>query len=366
MTHTFSIKAIATVALLSALTLLAFYFYPQYRIEADSAFDTADEGFSDWERSGVDRVFSITDDTAAITLDRPGYNARLIRTVEPPFSEGPVRLQAEISATNLVRGYENWHMGALVLVREDDNGKRLGSYTLFPLHGTHDWRRVEAFVDIPSPTPRLSVVARMLESQGRFAIRHVTLTPAIPQRWFPHMRATLIALWSIAGIGIVAGLIRRHSITPALLTLGLIATLTLAGTLMPKENVVGLDNGISAYLPDGTVETLGAVIESVLPGYLNDSSQSLSKFGHWFAFFGLTFAALLMLRGTPVWLVLLGGLTAACATEVLQLMTAARTPHVMDVLIDASGMLTGLILALPLRWLIRRRSQTSESNLSQH
>lgn len=364
MTHSFPLKAISAIVALTLVTLLAFQFYPQYRVSAEPAFSSQQEGFSAWQKSGVDRLFTITEDSASITLDRPGYNARLIRTVTPPFSEGPVHLRAQISSTNLRKGEETWHTGALVLVREDEAGKRIGSYTLFPLNGTHDWRAVEAFVDIPAPTARLSVVARMLESQGMFSIRDVSLTPAKAQPGFPFMHAGLIALWAIVGLVILIGLVRRHRVNAPLLVLGLIAALTLAGTLMPKENVVGLDDGISSYLPAGTLTALSTVIDTALAGYLADSSQAISKFGHWLAFFSLTAVALLMLRATPVWLILLAGLAVAAATEALQLLTAARTPHVIDVLIDASGMLMALALVLPLRWWLQRRGQPLETDLA--
>ncbi|MDO6460049.1 VanZ family protein [Granulosicoccaceae sp. 1_MG-2023] len=356
MTDTYPLRAIGAIIAMTLLTLLAFSLYPQYKVSGAALVDTSADGFGDWQQSGVARLFSLEGDSASITLDRPGYNARLIRTITAPASEGPLHLQAELSARNIVAGEKNWENGALTLVREDANGKRLGSDTLISLEGSHDWRTLDTFVDIPAPTPRLSIVVRMLEAQGTLSVRQLRLTPAQAQAGFGLMHKTLVALWVGTGVWILAGLIRRYRLNRALLAIGLTAALTFTGTLMPKANVTGLDGEIAGKLPAAVTDTLYTAIDTILPGYLSTADQAISKFGHWLAFFSLTAIALLMVRQASVRLIVLAGLSLAAATETLQLLTTARTPHVIDVLIDAGGIATAVLLFAPLRaWLRQRR-----------
>lgn len=90
------------------------------------------------------------------------------------------------------------------------------------------------------------------------------------------------------------------------------------------------------------------VLEDILPaGPENQTSGGLlRKFAHFteFTALGMTLGWLFgMLRKKPYWPALLG-VAAACMDETIQRFVPGRGPSVRDVLIDSSGVLTGLIL----------------------
>lgn len=123
----------------------------------------------------------------------------------------------------------------------------------------------------------------------------------------------------------------------------LIANLVLiwGNSLLPGE----ISGAISGFVRD--------LIDWLLPG---DSSPGqghglLRKLAHFteFASLGmiLTWITILLERSHP--LALVAGFAAACIDETIQIFVPDRGPAFTDVLIDTSGVLTGLLLLLLIR-----------------
>ncbi|MBQ7000535.1 MAG: VanZ family protein [Oscillospiraceae bacterium] len=108
----------------------------------------------------------------------------------------------------------------------------------------------------------------------------------------------------------------------------------------------------NSLLPGQVSGAFSDWVKSVLEGLLPAGPESqtsgglLRKIAHFteFTALGMTLGWLFgMLRKRPYWPVLLG-VAAACMDETIQRFVPGRGPSVRDVVIDSSGVLTGLIL----------------------
>ena len=108
---------------------------------------------------------------------------------------------------------------------------------------------------------------------------------------------------------------------------------------------------------------VGAILSTVFPFFDPESQIGhfiLRKIGHFseFAALGLCLSwlyGMLMQKKWLMWsLPLISGIAAAAIDETIQIFTPGRHSSIVDVCIDSSGALTG-ILVLHLCWLILRR-----------
>ena len=125
--------------------------------------------------------------------------------------------------------------------------------------------------------------------------------------------------------------------------LGLNLTFIWGNSLLPGE----ISGAISGFFRD--------LIALILPvdGAPGDGHGLLRKLAHFteFASLGMILTWLTVLLAKPGALALVGGFSAACIDETIQMFVPDRGPAFTDVLIDTSGVLAGvLILTLIHYW----------------
>ena len=88
----------------------------------------------------------------------------------------------------------------------------------------------------------------------------------------------------------------------------------------------------------------------------------LRKLAHFteFASLGMILTWIMLLLVKPIPLALAGGFAAACIDETIQMFVPDRGPAFTDVLIDTSGVLTGILLFLLFRHWRKRKSHHKE------
>ena len=350
-------RTVILLTTMTALTLLSFLLYPTYRPAGEELLLNPDfqDGLTAWEKGGESRHSShLEDNTVILTQEDTKYRTRLIQHIRGEDLAGSYRLAGEMRAQSIKNGEKEWHRGGLVLVRYDENQKRIASYTAAVLDGTNQWTKYETVIDLPSPTPHITVVARLLNATGELHLRSLSLMPMEKQAFADILRFTLIGLWAITVMAIVFLSIQTWGISLPLIIFGILGALALTGTLMPKSLVVSLDIQIIQAAPTGFSSTISSFFETLFPGYIKNNSQIVSKLGHWLIFSLMALVAALLFRRSSLLFIIFTLLVLAAATEAMQLLTSGRNPHIYDFAIDAIGVATGLLLALPLRYLINR------------
>ena len=133
---------------------------------------------------------------------------------------------------------------------------------------------------------------------------------------------------------------RKHLRTATVLLILNLAVIW-GNSLLPGE----ISGAISGFFRD--------LIALILPvdGAPGDGHGLLRKLAHFteFASLGMILTWLTVLLAKPGALALVGGFSAACIDETIQMFVPDRGPAFTDVLIDTSGVLTGLILLLLIR-----------------
>ena len=126
-------------------------------------------------------------------------------------------------------------------------------------------------------------------------------------------------------------------------------TLIWGNSLLPGE----ISGAFSGFVRD--------LIALLLPGdgTPNQGHGLLRKLAHFteFASLGMILTWIMLLLAKPIPLALAGGFAAACIDETIQIFVPDRGPAFTDVLIDTSGVLTGILLFLLLRHWRQRKSQ---------
>lgn len=357
-----AIRTIFIIAAMTAITLLSFTFYPQYRTTGDQLLinHQFENGFSGWERSGEERHSNLVDNTLILSQEDDKYSTRVFQPIRGEELKGSYLLSGEMRPLNLKAGDKNWQRGGLVLARFDDAGKRIASYSVTSQEGTLGWATHEDIITIPAPTTHMAVIARLLESTGELHIRSVSLTPVEKQLWADTVKYALIAFWALALLTVIVVNIKDHGASVPLIILAGLSALALLGTLMPKEVVIDLDARIMLAIPESASQYIKTVFNTLFPGYIKHSNQEISKLGHWLIFALLSFFVITVFRKSHWLLITLSLLVLAAATETMQFLTPARHPHIYDFIIDGIGVLSGLIIALPIRFLTTQTTSFRE------
>ena len=126
-------------------------------------------------------------------------------------------------------------------------------------------------------------------------------------------------------------------------------------SLLPGE----ISGAISGWVHD----CLSAILH--LPGGPSGAGHGLlRKLAHFseFACLGMVLTWLLQMLEKPAPLALIGGFAAACVDETIQIFVPHRGPAFTDVLIDTSGVLTGLCLLLLVSRLRGRKKPTEQKS----
>lgn len=348
-------------AALTMVTLIVLSNFPKYLIAGDELLSnsTIETDLTGWEQIGKSGAFSHSQNTAVLTQRSADQSSRLSQTINNDDLAGTYLVTAQLGSKNIVAGTEDWQNGAVVVVRTDNNKKRIGSYEVAGIQGTQNISEYKKFIELPTPTSHITVTARILNATGELLVGSVSLKPVVKQTYYELLRTLLIASWVSISLMVIALHLRRFGITTPFIILCSIAALAFIGTLMPKQFAIDLNASIANLMPQQISLGLKQTFNHFFPGYIGHANQEISKFGHWLAFFCLTFAASLFLQRTSVYYIIASTLTLAAATETLQFLTSARTPHINDFIIDASGIFIGLVVALPICWLMKKKHPIS-------
>ena len=138
---------------------------------------------------------------------------------------------------------------------------------------------------------------------------------------------------------------KRFRLAITLLILNL--TIIWGNSLLPGE----ISGAISGFVRD--------LIALLFPGDTPPGTGHglLRKLAHFteFASLGMILTWIMGMLAKPLPLALAGGFAAACIDETIQIFVPDRGPAFTDVLIDTSGVLTGLLLLLLIRRWRRRQ-----------
>lgn len=322
-------RTLLATALLMLLTIATFAYLPRYELPGEPLIDNLDfqDGFRGWETAGIITLDEVELGRAILQNRNPERAVYLRRTIELPPGRTAVLLSADVASTQVRRGEEPWQTARIYLVQETRAGEWVWNQPnrLVELVGDSRRHHVAHVFEIPATIDRVMLGIELPYATGQFAIADLRLAVVDELPGFRLAATLLVAGWSLLGAWVVWRVMSGLRSPKVRVLLGATATLLALGAFMPstiRQHVIdsfGSGLGLDTVSPD----TLGHAVAFALLALLVRSGR----------------------RHDPLLLHLAGWLLAGAALEVLQLLTADRSPEASDWFADAAGAVLGLTLA---------------------
>lgn len=277
-----------------------------------------------------------------------------------------LRVSARLRSQDLVHGANGWNTGRLLLSFVDSDGHRF-AHTICEIDGSTPWRLCEGVVPLAYDIVAVQINVQNLGASGTLWVDDVRLVPAAEKSTAFYWRAGFALLW--AAVLIYCGWLARLLGRPlGLAIIGIVMVITF-GVVAPE--------GAIELIVDRGADAVNGLVEPELPSALpaadsqgdsrprwtNEVRRALGwpyglvltvkKIGH-FTLFALlawlAFSSIVRRRDAAATeaLVTTGAalLIFAAAAEVIQFLSASRTPSFIDWMIDTAGIVVGASLAM--------------------
>lgn len=281
---------------------------------------------------------------AVLQSENPDDIISLTQTISKVDFFKLLRLSCELKTSNIPLHEGGWNVARVVLVSNNREGEPVYSrhHMLVALSGKHNWEYHEGVFPVYPDSASVNLSVQIAQSTGTLWVKNLSLRPLAAKRSFRKYRSIALTLWALAGIWIIAPMV-KSAFGNAQRTLVLALALAVAvGVLMPESVKEHIGNTL---FPSLAHVTGGMVTDGTFQFLPLLRTPDIYKVGHFFLFALLAAVALyrrpyaLSHSGTFACLILF-----ALITEVLQLFIPGRTALLSDVFVDSAGMVVGLAL----------------------
>lgn len=345
------------ILLLIITSLLLFHYFDRYEVTSVELIHNGmfSQGAQHWQY--VNQPDAIDPDgTASLYRDSTGFSS-MYQVIARPLNMGPFRLSGELASEQLVAGKEPWQQGKLLLQELDKSGQVISNQQVIGIQHTRSWQYYEKVMTLQPDTKSIRISFEMLDSQGLLKARNIRFHSVRETASYQYLYSAALAIWCLAAIWVLIPL--RHLMRSKASHIAAVGTLIVAafGVLMPYHLKMRLLASIEQHLlPTGGLDSIFIAIAPTIA--LQDwllTHIDLTKIGHFFIFALITIC-LYWASNTKRWSpILVGMLTLAASSEVLQIFVNNRTPRLTDFAIDAAGIFFGLILAQMFSMVLKRR-----------
>ena len=346
-------------ALLTAISVMALATYATNRtverfIVAEKLveYESFDSDLADWEVNEAEiGGVAVVDEVISIEQYSATGSVGLSREIALEPGEEFLRLTGSVSGEDIVPGESNWEAARIIYLELDDSGKhdRRKRHELVSLNGTEPMQEFSADIALSETTKALKIAMQMHKTTGKMEVSALALHRTELSPEYKTSRLWLVGGWCLLLLWCVYLLFRAAPTAAGgafVLVVGLVFVL---GILSPGS----VNSRVFAWME----ETAGI------------SSDHMEYVAHFVGFmlFGLL---LKILQPRRLFLILV----AVCAlvslvSEVLQLMTLDRSLQLIDLIINFSGAVLGVIIGYLVlriglgirRWRYRRENERREA-----
>lgn len=253
------------------------------------------------------------------------------------LSPGHYKISADLFST-LVKKKTSYEIPpvSMGLITSDFNGNRTGRIGTINLEQQNSWLPQSKIVTIKTDTESVQFQLRLRKAHGEVRMRNPVVSKLKERTYFRWLKAILIGLLAILTAGILYGLIRGAKLTQIKNTQS-VWTLYLPVFLIMPTVVLG------AILPSDLVSPLLGWMAAI-PSENILLEQTKSDLAHFFIFGLLGFVVGCNYQSIGTFFPFCFFCTMSLFTESIQTFTNNRTATYYDVLIDITGIVTGLVL----------------------
>jgi len=360
---------------LIAVTVASFLFAGRFQPVADGLLrnGTLADNAIGWTAVGTPQTMRFID--GGVDLSRAEVGVLLLeQTLPRPRGVDYARLSARVKLIDVRAGKLPWEGARVLLVQHDAEARAQWEFPhqLLRAQGDADWRAFDAVFFLPPQTETLRVVFGLNQASGTVMVRDLALVGLNERPGFVLFRAALALAWLALCLVIAVRVLRRPGRGAAGVAVIAVAVVILLGGLLPhtmKSELSSLarDWGERAS-PAGPAVTDTSRPAPAAPAPSRQSATDaglmglvwtlLHKSGHVTLFALLALVARWCWPRVALWQCGVLLLVFAMSAETLQLLTLDRLSSPRDALLNAVGVIIGLLLAVAIgRW--RRQAATS-------
>ena len=335
--HTSRLLFVLVLLLLTIATWAIGLLDSKYNVIAELAFSDGFPGNAEnWQMRGVLDNVELQADGVQISRQAPGrsYAKSKFELPATVAEQHRLRVRGEIKTivadTDPVRD----HLSALMVWFLDDVDEPFLYRNVVKLTGKAEVVEAERIVEIPSTAQHFMLAMVTSDGDGTFLLQNLSADVIEVSFVYKTVSTALIVCWALFSLMLLAWLIKSVSIS-LILPIVILCSLIVVGVLIPESVTYRY------VLP------LFDKLSNVTQLHIDNPVEILFKLGHFLFFLLMSLFVylnlnVLKLRPTIAFIILF---LFALATEGLQLHLFDRTTRWSDILIDASGILLGLILA---------------------
>ena len=344
--------------LITAISLSVELFYQPYRQVGTQLLSNPElsQKFAGWHLSddGISRVregqvrLSNADGKRSVALSQ--------EIILPPDVEDVV-LTAQAGSSSITVGKKSWNSGRVVLVSYPEGLNKADyhrSHELFSLIGSMDWREYSELFHVYPGIDRMKLQVQLSKTSGILDVKDLQLYAAEYKDSWLFLKPVMIVAALVFLAWVFLPYAQNRSGRAGLLALGAIV-LIVVFTAMPnalKSTLYGLLKEwlaiVSSLFANYSTNAVGVTGEG--EAVVVESQVLTGKTTYFFAlmhYLFFTVATVFLLFSYPEKSVrqkIYDLFTLAVLTECIQIFVRDRGPSVTDVMIDMTGVLTGLAL----------------------
>jgi VanZ family protein len=341
---------------LTIITLLFVNWYDPFVLIGPELLKNPDfsQEFSNWKKSG--QLDNITIENYAIVKlnsSNPRSHTGITQTIDNPVRYKLLKLSGQIKTKDIKPGKRSWEKAWLLLSSYDENGKLLPlPRHVVQLIGTNKWQLYSKIFRIFPTAKQLEVSVLLFKATGIMWIKDLSLREVQQKGSVFYYRTGFIIAWSIFLTGLfVPYIINSYNRIWRLLVVVCLSAVIIGSLTFGEHKTDFLEavNPIIQKMIQPQSEVTPSNINEIKGQ--NDKEQKkisliIFKGGH-FVFFAMLAFVLPLARDfnkSPSSLIPDLFMLAA-STELMQNFITGRTPLLMDLLINLSGVIGGLLLA---------------------
>lgn len=349
---------LSMAVLLSVLTFLTMRYVDRFGIDEEQLLEDAQflEGNARWQEKG-NGVTEFQGNQLKIT-NRPGVSHSVSQNVQvdtPAF----YRFSYNAGVTDVVpTSPEFWALASVAIIFRDESGERTGSRMITTLSGTESSASFTEQLLLTESISSVDFAVRLYRAGGEFFITNPVMSKLKELPIFKGVRAGVVAAWLALFAVLVFFSFRVLKVWQLMILIALTGA-AMVGTMMPEALMTAVSQKVAGFVPESLLSNLRSTFSKVYSAdKFTHAGTEVSKLGHFLVFscFGL-FAGLLWRKCGFIFAVACIAVLAL-STEALQTLVYGRTTNIGDLVIDALGGLTGLLVGVVLAGLfglIRRK-----------
>lgn len=337
--------ALIAVVFLSLITIFALknvdrFYVVSEQLLTDPAFS---HGELYWKKTGSEETYFWSPQVSLVNA--PGASQSISQNVvidAPAY----IRFTFNGRSENIVPGNKEWARASGTIIYRDKAGNRVGSRMTAELDGTTLPRNYIHEEFLRGHLGSIDVVFRLLQAGGEFTVSDPSISVLNEQFTFKLVRFTIVIFWLLAFCMLAKFALqvigKVHLFIFLMLGVGIFI-----GALMPEYLMVAINQKLAAVTPEVVLSGTRYLLRNVFRiQNLESAGAEISKFSHFTAFLLIGLVSSFACRKIGYIFTLASIAVFAVVTESLQMLVGGRTPRIVDLALDISGGVVGIVLGL--------------------